>query len=117
MDGWIFFSFSFNFNFLWTFLIIHFTYFPMVCSFRGGGCKDPLQPHAYLVIMFTFVYIVFFLLPTTIHMNVPYYLTIEKGLVHFGSEVRKISYKEPNWTPPVFPIIEDDDDDELGINI
>src|SRR5882762_9434431 len=24
--------------------------------------------------------------------NVPYYLTIEKGLVHFGSEVRKISY-------------------------
>ena len=50
-------------------------------------------------------------------MNVPYYLTIEKGLVHFGSEVRKISYKEPNWTPPVFPIIEDDDDDELGINI
>ena len=25
-------------------------------------------------------------------MNVPYYLTIEKGLVHFGSEVRKISY-------------------------
>ena len=26
-------------------------------------------------------------------MNVPYYLTIDKGLVHFGSEVRKISYK------------------------
>ena len=26
-------------------------------------------------------------------MNVPYYLTIEKGLVHFGSEVRKISYR------------------------
>ena len=25
-------------------------------------------------------------------MNVPNYLTIEKGLVHFGSEVRKISY-------------------------
>ena len=25
-------------------------------------------------------------------MNVPYYLTIDKGLVHFGSEVRKISY-------------------------
>ena len=25
-------------------------------------------------------------------MNVPYYLTIKKGLVHFGSEVRKISY-------------------------
>jgi hypothetical protein len=23
-------------------------------------CKDPLQPHAYLVIMFTFIYIVFF---------------------------------------------------------
>jgi len=48
--------------------------------------------------MFTFVYIVFFLLPTTIHMNVPYYLTIEKGLVHFGSEVRKISYNLfPKW--------------------
>jgi hypothetical protein len=28
-------------------------------------------------------------------MNVPYYLTIEKGLVHFGSEVRKISYTHP----------------------
>jgi hypothetical protein len=26
-------------------------------------------------------------------MNVPYYLTIEKGLVYFGSEVRKISYR------------------------
>jgi len=26
-------------------------------------------------------------------MNVPYYLTIERGLVHFGSEVRKISYR------------------------
>ena len=25
-------------------------------------------------------------------MNVPYYLTIDKGLVHFGSEVRKVSY-------------------------
>jgi len=25
-------------------------------------------------------------------MNVPNYLTIERGLVHFGSEVRKISY-------------------------
>ena len=32
----------------------------MVRSFRGGGCKDPSQPHAYLVIMFTFVYIIFF---------------------------------------------------------
>jgi len=28
-------------------------------------------------------------------MNVPYYLTMEKGLVHFGSEVRKISYRCP----------------------
>jgi hypothetical protein len=27
-------------------------------------------------------------------MNVPYYLTIDKGLVHFGSEVRKVSYRE-----------------------
>ena len=69
MDGWTeknFFFFLFiyylllNFYFLWTFLIIYFTYFLMVHSFRGGGCKDPLQPHAYLVIMFTFVYIVFF---------------------------------------------------------
>src|ERR1700676_1421621 len=40
-----------------------------------------------------------FLLPTTIHMNVPYYLTIEKGLVHFGSEVRKISYTYPHRPP------------------
>src|SRR5882762_9658172 len=38
---------------------------------------------------------ILFLLPTTIHMNVPYYLTIEKGLVHFGSEVKKISYRCP----------------------
>ena len=49
-----------------------------------------LQPHVYLVLMFTSVYIVF-LLCTTIHMNVPNYLTVERGLVHFGSDVRRIS--------------------------
>src|ERR1700676_5056550 len=42
-----------------------------------------------------------FLLPTTIHMNVPYYLTIEKGLVHFGLEVRKISYICPVLFTPL----------------
>jgi hypothetical protein len=61
LDGWMykkkkFFLFIFNGHFL----IIYFIYFPMVHSFKGGGCKDPLQPHAYLVIIFTFVYIVFF---------------------------------------------------------
>jgi len=30
-------------------------------------------------------------------MNVPYYLTIAKGLVHFGSEVGKISYTLFLW--------------------
>jgi hypothetical protein len=57
-----------------------------------ASCKDPSQPHAYLVIMFTFVYIIFFTSNNHTYMNVPYYLTIDKGLVHFGSEVRKVSY-------------------------
>src|SRR5882762_8212 len=34
-------------------------------------------------------------------MNVPYYLTIEKGLVHFGLEVRKISYICPVLFTPL----------------
>ena len=42
-----------------------------------------------------------FLLHTTIHMNVTYYLTIDKVLVHFGSEVRKVSYTFLN--KPTFP--------------
>jgi hypothetical protein len=36
-------------------------------------------------------------------MNVPYYLTIDKGLVHFGSEVRKVSYSHHgviSWLGP-----------------
>src|ERR1700674_226621 len=90
MDGW-------KKKFLWTFFIIYFTYFPMVRSFRGGGCKDPSQPHAYLAtcLFSHHVYLCLhnlFILQTTIHMNVTYYLTIDKVLVHFGSEVRKVSY-------------------------
>ena len=34
-------------------------------------------------------------------MNVPYYLTIDKGLVHLGSEVRKVYYTFLN--KPTFP--------------
>jgi len=34
-------------------------------------------------------------------MNVTYYLTIDKVLVHFGSEVRKVSYTFLN--KPTFP--------------
>jgi hypothetical protein len=43
-----------------------------------------------------------FLLCTTIHMNVPYHLTIERGLVHFGSEVRYLTLLNlvPFWMPP-----------------
>ena len=51
LDRWtefffFYFYLIFPFIFYGHFLIIYFIYFPMVHSFRGGGCKDPLQPHA-----------------------------------------------------------------------
>jgi hypothetical protein len=71
---------SFNFNFLWS--LSPYIYTPIWFILLEGECvrNVPLQPHAYLVILFALVYIVF-LLRTTIHIECTQLFNNRKGFL------------------------------------